>query len=210
MAQLRRAEHPTGSSRADHEGLDLREHPRSSRVVAPDRDVLRPDPDDAVPTAPRVHHRAGPRLSTGNPGRHTSARVPSGGGVGRGRRDHLRGPQRARSTPSRGSCSGATDRRSSAPPSSRSWSRGQSWRSPACGATGSGAPCVGTGGSSCWDAAWCIHRSSRTAGTTPSGTPASRSGWGSIASRSCKYRIPDIRMLVDGDIRFLAQFGATP
>ena len=25
-----------------------------------------------------------------------------------------------------------------------------------------------------------------------------------------KYRIPDIRMLVDGDIRFLAQFGATP
>ena len=25
-----------------------------------------------------------------------------------------------------------------------------------------------------------------------------------------KYRIPDIRMLVDGDIRFLEQFGANP
>ena len=54
--------------------------------------------------------------------------------------------------------------------------------------------------------AWSIRRSSRTAATTPSATRGSRSGWAIDRVALLKYAIPDIRMLFDGDVRFLAQF----
>ena len=57
---------------------------------------------------------------------------------------------------------------------------------------------------------WSIRRSWRTAATTRSATRASRSASGIERVALLRYAIPDMRMLVDGDVRFLAQFGATP
>ena len=69
---------------------------------------------------------------------------------------------------------------------------------------GRGGVC-GTDGSSPSAQAWCTLSCSRTAATTPSGTR------GSVRARHragghARYEIPDIRMLIDGDVRFLEQF----
>ena len=56
-----------------------------------------------------------------------------------------------------------------------------------------------------------VHpRSWRTAATTPSGTRGSPSGWAIERIALLRYAIPDMRMLIDGDVRFLEQFGASP
>ena len=60
------------------------------------------------------------------------------------------------------------------------------------------------GGSSCSAPAWCTRWSSRTAATTRSAIRAFGLGIERVAL--LRYEIPDIRMLVDGDVRLLEQF----
>ena len=68
---------------------------------------------------------------------------------------------------------------------------------------------AGTGGSSCSAAAWCTPSCSENCGYDPERYTGFAFGLGIDRVALLKYRIPDIRLLVDGDIRFLAQFGAS-
>ena len=79
----------------------------------------------------------------------------------------------------------------------------------ASSATASGAASAATAGSSCSAPGWCIRRCWRTAGTTRERYTGFAFGIGIDRVALLRYAIPDIRMLVDGDVRFLAQFGAS-
>ena len=54
--------------------------------------------------------------------------------------------------------------------------------------------------------AWCTRRSWSTSGTTPSGTPGSPSAAAYDRLTMIRFGIPDIRLLWEGDVRFLEQF----
>ena len=56
-------------------------------------------------------------------------------------------------------------------------------------------------------AAWCIRRCWRTAGSTRSATPAGPSAWAPHRIALLRYGVPDIRLLLGGDMRFLESVG---
>ena len=53
---------------------------------------------------------------------------------------------------------------------------------------------------------WSIRSSSSSSATTPSGTPASRSGWGLERIAMLRHEFPDLRELWRNDLRFSRQF----
>ena len=101
-------------------------------------------------------------------------------------------------------CASACTPRSGVLPVRRTGGRGRCRA--ASSATVRGAASVATAGSSCSARAWCTRRSSRIAGTTR-GVRRFAFGVGIERIALLRYAIPDMRMFVDGDVRFLAQFG---
>ena len=100
----------------------------------------------------------------------------------------------------------------SGPRSSRSPSRRRRWTCSASSATAPAAPRArAPAGSRSWAAAWCIPRVLENCGLDAERYTGLAFGMGPARIAMLRYGIPDIRLLYDGDMRFLAQFarGAT-
>ena len=61
-------------------------------------------------------------------------------------------------------------------------------------------------GASCWAPAWCTRTCSARSATTPRRSPASPSAWALERIAMARYGIPEIRLFLENDVRFLNQF----
>ena len=139
-------------------------------------------------------------------GRHAPVGLPSGRGARRRRGDLVRRPEgHARGVRPR-DVRRAASACGSRPTTSRSSSPAARRRCRASSATASAAACAATAGSSCSAPGWCIPKVLENCGYDSERYTGFAFGWGIERVAMVRYGVDDMRLLVEGDVRFLEQF----
>ena len=160
------------------------------------------------PQAPHPHHLPRPGIPRRRGGRHPFPRVPSDGRAGGGQGHHHVPISRACSNMFAQEALRAGDQGPLPPrPSSPSPSRASKWTCPAPSAAARAAGSArARAGSRSWAPAWCIPTCLAVCGIDPEVYSGFAFGIGLDRLTITKYKISDIRLLFENDLRFLEQF----